>query len=375
MVSKRPMRIDLVITELFVGGAERCLTQLAIGLKGRGHAVRVASLGRLPQGPQADLLRRLGEREIPVESAGCDHSRDLFRAHRWLRDWLSKNPPDLVQSMLYHANVMAAWAARSAGVRPVVGGLRVAEDSSCRRLIERRAVARMDAVVCVSRSVERFAQAAFGTSLPTTRVIPNAIDLTEIDRPSAFAWSRIGWPDDSQVLLFVGRLHPQKGTDVLATVVADLLHRFPEMRCCLVGEGPQRAALQQVADTLGADRFRLVGWRHDALEMIRACRLLVLPSRYEGMPNVVLEAMASGKPVAVTLVEGVAELLAQDTAEQSCPPNDPAALRRLIENLWPDLPSRERLGRQNRARAALGYSVAGMVDRYEMLYRSLILAK
>lgn len=375
MVSERPMRIDLVITELFVGGAERCLTQLAIGLQERGHSVRVASLGRLPQGHQADLLGRLRERTIAVESAGCDRSRDLFRAHRWLRDWFSQHPPDLVQSMLYHANVMTAWASRSAGVRHVVGGIRVAEDSSFRRLIERRAMARMDAVVCVSGSVERFARTAFGSSLPPTRVIPNAIDLTEIDRQSAFAWSRIGWPDDSQVLLFVGRLHPQKGTDVLVAVVADLLHRFPEMRCCLVGEGPQRAALQRVADALGADRFQLVGWRSDALEMIRACRLLVLPSRYEGMPNVVLEAMASGKPVAVTLVEGVAELLAQDTSEQSCPPNDPAALQRLIETLWPDLPSLERLGCQNRARVAQGHSVAGMIDQYEMLYRSLILTK
>lgn len=375
MVSDRPMRIDLVITELFVGGAERCLTQLAIGLQERGHAVRVAALGSLPEGQQAELVRRLDERKIAVESACCDRSRDLFRARRWLRNWLVRNPPDLVQSMLYHANVLTAWASRSAGVRPVVGGIRVAEHSPVRRLIERRAVARMDGVVCVSRSVERFAQAAFGSSLPTTRVIPNAIDLTEIDRQAAFAWSRIGWPDDSQVLLFVGRLHPQKGTDVLAAAVADLFHRFPEMRCCLVGEGPQRPALQRVADAIGTDRFQLVGWRSDALEMIRACRLLVLPSRYEGMPNVVLEAMASGKPVAVTLVEGVAELLAHDAPEQTCQPNEPAALQRLIETLWTDLPTLERLGRQNRARAAQRHGVAAMVDQYESFYRSLVFPK
>lgn len=372
MLSDRPMRIDLVITELFVGGAERCLTHLAIGLQERGHAVRVASLGSLPEGQQAELARRLEERKITIESARCDRSRDLFRARRWLRDWLAQNPPDLVQAMLYHANVMTAWAARSAGVRPVVGGIRVAEHSPVRQLIERRAVARMDGVVCVSRSVERFAQAAFGAALPTTRVIPNAIDLTEIDRRSAFAWSRIGWPDDSQVLLFVGRLHPQKGTDVLATAVADLLHRFPEMRCCLVGEGPQRPELQRIADAIGTDRFRLVGWRSDALEMMRACRLLVLPSRYEGMPNVVLEAMASGKPVAVSLVEGVAELLADDAPEQTCRPNDPAALQRLIATLWPDLPTLVRLGRQNRTRAAQMHGLAAMVDRYESFYKHLV---
>jgi len=365
------MRIDLVITELFVGGAERCLAQLAGGLAANGHAVRVASIASLPQRPQAGLVQALIDREIPVASANCDRYRDAWRAQRWLRRWFQQGRPDVVQTMLFHANTLGAFAAARSAVPRLVGGIRVAERSRWRRFAELRAVRRMDAVVCVSDSVRRFAETEFGSQLPLTKVIPNSIDLAAVDATAPADWTELGWPADAQVMLFVGRLHPQKGTDVLARALETLLERFSEMRCCLVGEGPQRAEWDAIAGRVGRDRVRLLGWRPDAIAWIKGCRLLVLPSRYEGMPNVVLEAMAAAKPVAVSLVEGVRELLGDATSQQSCPAGDVAAFETLVTEIWRDPILAGRLGGLNRQQASLHHSPRRMIEQYEQLYRSL----
>lgn len=366
-----PLRIDLVITEMFVGGAERCLAELAIGLRNRGDTVRVASIGTLPSGKQAALVERLCDHGITVESAGCDSPFQALSAYRWLRNWFRAGRPDVVQTMLFHANVLGTFAARSAGVPVCIGGLRVAEKHGWRLLIEKRAIRRMDAVVSVSRSVERFAHEVFGRSIPPTHVIGNAIDFDLIDRTQPIDWTSLGWPTDAQVLLFVGRLHHQKGLDVLVEAIEPLLggsSDIPAMRCLLVGDGPQRDAWNEVAERLGPARFQLAGWRGDSLALIKGCRLLVLPSRYEGMPNVILEAMAAGKPVAATAVEGVGELLGDFADGQTCLPEDPAALRELIQRLWHDADAADELGRQNRQRAVTNHQIGSLADRYRTLY-------
>jgi glycosyltransferase involved in cell wall biosynthesis len=375
-----PLRIDLVVTEMFVGGAERCLTELAIGLRSRGDTVRVASIGRLPTGRKAALVERLADHQITVQSAGCDSPWQAWNAYRWLRSWFRQGRPEVVQTMLFHANVLGTFAARAAGVPVCVGGLRVAEKRGTRLLIEKQAIKRMNAVICVSRSVQRFADEVFGQTAVPKHVIGNAIDIDAVDQVPPVDWTTLGWPSDAQVVLFVGRLHHQKGIDLLVEAIRPLLAQTNSrggqqddrpMRCLLVGDGPLRQSLQQEAERLGPDRFQLAGWRADCMALIKGCRLLVLPSRYEGMPNVVMEAMAAGKPVAATTVHGVEELLGASAGGQTCPPEDPAALRQLIEQLWQDRSAAEELGRINRQRVVSSHRIDAMIDRYRSVYASI----
>jgi len=366
-----PMRIDFIITELFVGGAERCLTELAIGLAQAGDHVRVASIDALPSGKQAALVDRLRRYGIPVESANCTRPLQAWQGYRWLTRWLRQGQADVVQTMLFHANVFGTFAARSAGVPICVGGIRVAERKSLRVLIERQAIRRMDAVVCVSQSVEGFVHDVFGHPLPPLITIGNAIDFDRVEQAATVDWQAWGWPEDAQVLLFIGRLHRQKGIDILIQSLEPLLAHYPEMRCLIVGDGPLRAELQQVAQRLTSDRVQLAGWRDDPLSLIKSSRLLVLPSRYEGMPNVILEAMALGKPVAATDVEGVVELLGDQSRWQTCPPEDSWALRQLIERLWSDPVEAQEQGRRNRQQAVQNHPLARLIAQHRALYRSL----
>ena len=217
---------------------------------------------------------------------------------------------DICQTFLFHANVLGAVAAKSVGRKVRVGGLRVAEPNRFREPIERWAVRRMDSLVCVSDAVQAFAPEHLNGSPIRSVVIPNGVDVSRLASAKPLAWSTIGWPSDANVVLFVGRLHRQKGIDQLSCHLDRLVPVGSKRRLLLVGEGP----LQEEVDTWiaekGEDRVRRMPWQADVGPLMRAARVLVLPSRYEGMPNVVLEAMAAARPVVCSRVEGIARVIA-----------------------------------------------------------------
>ena len=207
------MKVDFVITELYVGGAERCLIQLASGLAKRGEHVRVFSLGSLPSGQQRALVEQLEDAGIDVASGMADRSHQLFRAYRRLKTWLKEGKPDVCQTFLHHANVVGTYAAKACDVPVRVGGLRVAEDRPFRSWLERGAAKHMQKMICVSEAVSEFAQNRLAISHSRVVVIPNCVDVQRYDSVQAACWSELDWPENSKVLLFVGRLHPQKGID------------------------------------------------------------------------------------------------------------------------------------------------------------------
>ncbi len=369
----RILRIDFVITELFVGGAERCLTNLALGCHRAGDEVRVATIGNLPQGPQAKFVERLQAAQIEVYSCQCDSVLALPTALRRLNRWLAVNPPQVLQSMLFHANVLAAWTRNPAGKTIKVGGARVVEPSSWRSGVERWSMKRMQAMVCVSDSVEQALRAQGNRSIPLP-VIGNSIDLKVVDQKPVADWSTVApgiMQAGEQVLLFVGRLHPQKGLETLLEALPPLLEKYPEMRVVFVGDGPLRQWLNEQASQLGDNRLVVLGWRRDAMSLIKACHMLVLPSRYEGMPNVIMEAMAASKPVAATRVEGVGELLREGVVDQTCEARSVDQLRGLIDKLWSDPNRCQWIGQRNREIIAAHHGVEAMVQAYRDLYESL----
>ncbi len=230
-------------------------------------------------------------------------------AFRSLRSRLWESPPEVFQSFLHHANVLGMHAATSAGVGIRVAGVRVAQPHRIRSQVERVALRQADSTVCVSRAVERFATSQLGCPTEATVVIPNGIDVTRYSTAAPIRWSQMGWPNDARVCLFLGRLDQQKGIELLQQQIDRIAPSESNRKLLLVGEGPLRTSLEAWCDEIGPQRVRLMPWQPDVAPILRACQLLVLPSRYEGMPNVVLEAMAASKPVVCSLVEGSEELL------------------------------------------------------------------
>lgn len=151
-----------------------------------------------------------------------------------------------------------------------------------------------------------------GVSPERLTYIPNAIDTAEYIRTqsTADAKAEFGMPQDKFAIGVIGRFSPEKGTDRAIRMLPELLAKHPNAELHLIGDGHERAALQHLAIQLGvADAIRWWGWQTDTRPFYEMLDTLLLPSRTEGLPNVVLEAMAMGVPVAATNVGGVGDLL------------------------------------------------------------------
>ncbi len=207
------MRIDFITTELRTGGAERCLTEVAIGLQQRDHRVRVISLAPLPEaGPRSALVERLKASRVPLESVNLKSIWQVPSAVRALTKFMSDDRPEIAQTFLYHANVLGTRAAVRAKVPVRVGAVRVAEHRRIRLAIERRATRQMAAIFCVSESVEAFVRNQLRPRQSCfVKTIPNGVDVDRFRNAVPVDWSRYGLAPGGEVVLVVGRLHPQKG--------------------------------------------------------------------------------------------------------------------------------------------------------------------
>ncbi|MEO8269353.1 MAG: glycosyltransferase [Aureliella sp.] len=369
------MRIALVITELYPGGAEKCLVNLACYLQSRGHQVVVWQLWPDPPPERRQLTQRLDQHGIAWHSGGARSTWQFIQASRWLRRELIAFEPDVTQAFLFHANVAASLAHRRFPRRMsgrLIGGARVAQPQRWRQRMHRWAAGRMEKLVCVSQSVA--AHCHLIEKIPNGKliVIPNGLEIPATTTDNTKSWSSLGLPKDARVLLFVGRLTEQKGIlEFISRVVPDLLSRLPEHHLVLMGDGEQAEQLCAMARSLPCTaRIHLVGWQSQAIEWMRAAELLVLPTRYEGMPNAILEAMSVGKPVVSFAVDGVRELLGKaDTSDVQCvePLNWPAfdnAIFALANNRDLQL----RCGQANLARVEQHFQLTVQLARYEQLY-------
>jgi starch synthase (maltosyl-transferring) len=224
-------------------------------------------------------------------------------------------------------------------------------------------------------AVADFSMAEGGISPGKVVVIPNGIDVGRYPVSPADC-TQFGIPAGRQVVTFVGRLEPQKGVIWLLETAPKWLGELPQSDLLLVGDGPLRATLAAKARSLGiADRVHFAGWRPDVPEILAASTLLVLPSQWEGMPNVVLEAMASSRPVVSTDVEGVRELLGPLTSQQTIPYGDSQDLATKIVRFLANPSIAAETGVKNRARAEEHFALSSMVTAYEKLWESLLASK
>lgn len=366
------LKIALCITDLDVGGAERALVELATRLDRRRFEPAVYCLGPRPGAQQASCVPPLEKAGVEVHCLGAARIWQLSSVGLKLKRLLKTRSPDVVQSFLFHANLVSRLAARQAGVGPVISGIRVAEPRLWHLWADRLTSKLVDRYVCVSQSVARFSVAK--ARLPTEKlvVIPNAVDVDRLPAPSGIDPAALGLKSGRRMVAYVGRLEPQKGVGWLIESASNWLDRLPDCDLVLVGQGPDRQPLERLCRRLGvARRVRFAGWRSDVPEILAASELLVLPSKWEGMPNVVLEAMASRLPVVASDVEGVRELLGPAADEQTVAYGDSGALAEKIVKLVSDKSLAGDLGRRNRQRAEQEFTFGRVVAAYEDLWGSL----
>jgi glycosyltransferase involved in cell wall biosynthesis len=202
-------------------------------------------------------------------------------------------------------------------------------------------------------------------------VIANGIDTSSFaPRPGARSDLRreLGLPEDAWVVGTVGRLAPEKDQALLVRAMAPFLGE--RRRLVIVGDGPERDALSAAIEEVNAARYvRLTGARSDVARLLSAFDAFALPSRTEGLPLVLLEAMASELPVVATSVGGVPDLVVPLVTGLLVPPNDIPAMRAALLALAESPALGHRLGGAGRQRVSALHSVDVMADAYERLYQ------
>ncbi|SIO59172.1 Glycosyltransferase involved in cell wall bisynthesis [Singulisphaera sp. GP187] len=365
----RPVPITLVITDLDVGGAERALVALATGLDRGRWQPSVIALGA--EGALVEPLRAAG---VETECLDVDRRRPIPAVRRLARA-LGARSPWLVQSFLFHANIASRFAATLVGSPWVVGGIRVAEHQKRWHLnLERWTSALSLGSVCVSQGVFEHLRDVGRADPARLAVIPNGIDPRPYDSAIACSRESLGVPADARLMLSVGRLDVQKGLSFLLDAAERVIAAQPNWHLVIVGDGPERDPLHQraAASRILADRVHWLGRRNDVPALLKAADFLVLASLWEGMPNVVLEAMAARRAVVATAVEGSRELVIPGQTGWLVPAGDSDQLGQALLDAGTDPDRLRRYGEAGRTRVETAYSTQRVVQAYERLWGGIL---
>lgn len=336
-----PKRVLLMVSSMRGGGSERQVLLLAQSLdrnRFAPHLYLTEAAG--------DFLDQVPD-DVPIHSFDqcSDHSgvyfpgRQLRRQTAFLRDVITDQSIDVVYDRTFHMTLIAGKAA--AGVRRV--STIVSPPDLAVPLVEKRFVAlkrrrlaeayrRSDVVVAVSKLAASAAETYYGLPEDSVVVVKNPVDTTRLHPRTAE--TRENRSQETR-LVCVGRMTQEKGHADLIDALAIALDRWPSARprpeLRLIGDGPLRSELQSQVQTRGLSEFvQFAGARKGAAAEIADADALILPSRFEGMPNVVLESMAIGTPVIATQAGGTIELQHQNATAFWAAPNDPSSLAEAI---------------------------------------------
>jgi glycosyltransferase involved in cell wall biosynthesis len=362
-----------IITGLATGGAETALFRLIVCSRDSSYSHTVISLTS-----GGVMHRRLQDAGIKVRI--LDFKRSPILHFFKLVALIRNTRPDIVQTWMYHANMLGGLAARLAGNPNIIWGLRttgVPRNAHALALISRvcAGISRWvpNTIVCVAEAARR-AHMAGGYDGGRMVVIPNGFELGAL--PAAMGRGselrlQWGYGQDVTVIGTSGRFDLDKDHRNFVQAAALLADRYKHLRFLMVGsnlDANNKQLMGWIKDTGHVERFTLVGERSDALDCLAAMDIFCLSSRNEGFPNVIGEAMALGIPCVATDV-GDAAVLVADTGV-IVPKEDPEALAQGIAQLLESPPEvRRLLAKKARSRIQSEFSIQRTCRRFEDVYR------
>jgi len=352
-----------------MGGLESVVRMLAEGHSRAGHRVVVAGVvapSPLPH-PFLVSLHDAGVETAPI----AIQTRSYATERAAIRTLCAQLRPSVVHSHGYRPDVVDAGVARSLGIPTVTTVHGFTGGTMRNRMyewIQEAAFRRFTAVVAVSRTIEQRLRRR-GVRSDRLHVIGNAFDADAVRLTRNAARSALGIPAGEFTLAQVGRLSQEKGPDLLVHAMARTSAQ--DIHLSMLGDGPDRAALTALASRLGvSEQIRWHGPVPNASTVFTAFDGLVLSSRTEGIPIVLLEAMATGTPIVASKVGGVPDMLS-DSEALLVPPEDSAALAAALDALRADPAGAAARATAARARLEREFALAPWLRRYEALYQSL----
>jgi glycosyltransferase involved in cell wall biosynthesis len=338
-------------------GAELYLTSLVESLRGRCSFVAL-----LPSDAAAETRARLA-----AGGAEVRHVRGLHRrpspmgVRRLVRELRAVGPAIVHANLTDQGDGRAIAAADLVAGHPLVATLHLVVPARARwrELLSALTLRRFDCVVAVSASVAAY----LGRMGARATVVRNGVVPANARKDARAA---LGLRREAFVVGGIGRLHRQKGWDVLCRAAAEITRDGLDAEFVVVGDGPDRAAL--IADPECA-RVRFLGYRPRAAELIAAFDVLAVPSRFEGFGLTALEGLFQGVPVVASNIDPLAEVLGDSAV--LVPPEDPASLARAIGKLAAEPAERSSLAERGRRRAQEHFTAERMGAETLAVYRTV----
>jgi glycosyltransferase involved in cell wall biosynthesis len=365
-----------VITDLQTGGEATILSWLLPRLEGLGVSNMLVALApdvHDRSRTTTPVMREVQASGIPMEILGARHALDV-RAGIRLAFLLKRFRPDVVHTYLFHAGMVGRPLARALTRARVVSSVVSVDEWKTRSAaaLEAGSLRLAHRILVNARAVgERLVSDSPGLGRAIVLQY-NGLDLSEVDRTGP-GTSVAETVRSQPVLLVAGRLHRAKGPDIGLAAFAEVSHSLPSARLVLVGGGPMETQLHTEVSRLGLDE-RVHFWgtvdHEQVIALMKESDLLLVPSRWEGLPAVVLEAFAAGLPVVATRVGGVPEIVDHERTGLLAEAGDAAGLAKECIRVLADPQLRTQLVERARAHVA-EYSIEPMVRARLELYRSL----
>lgn len=375
----KKLRIMEMIDRPSLGGGQTALLLLAENLDRSRFEVVISSGGN---GPLAEEAGQKGIPYIPVSMG----KRLRLQPVAEIAAALKENKIDILHTHGGIAGIYGRSAARRARTPAVVHTLHGIHYLHYRNpflrwmyvLLERKYSRSTDRLILVCQS--DFRQARKHRLAPDKKmtVILNGTDARMDVAAEAIVRLRneLGWPPVRPVVGTVARLHRQKGVVDLLRASPKILSACPEARIAVLGDGPEGRRLRREAQRLNLEgRFIFLGERKDAAPIMSLFDVFVLPSLWEGLPFVLVEAAALGKPIVATAVDGVPEMLEDGKTGFLVPPNDPPALAGAVIKLLQNKDEAGLIGETARRLVPPRFPLRRMIDQTQNLYLDVITVK
>jgi glycosyltransferase involved in cell wall biosynthesis len=378
----KPLRA-LHVVEATTAGVRRYVTSLVVGLRARGMEIAIAAPWRRSQHygdtTFVENLRQEGVPFYPVPMQRRIGVRDgVALAALWRL--LRTEHFALVHTHSSKGGFLGRVAAGACNL-PVIhtpNGLYFLEKTGASRQfylkLERLAGHLTTTLIAVSEDERAVLVQNNVVEAERIRVIHNGVDVACIDGEARLtkmeAKSRLGIRPDRRVVGVVGRLVPQKDPLAFVEAAAQVADQAPGTLCVWVGSGPLRADVESQAKTKDIP-VRILGHREDVWKVMRAFDVFVLPSRYEGLPFALLEAMALSLPVVATNIVGVRDVIEHQATGLIVPAKAPAAIADAVLSLFRDPEWADRLAVAARQKVVTEFALEQMLDRHQMLYEEL----
>jgi len=324
--------------------------------------------------------------ELGGKIYSLDIGRGIASKYRELTSLVSffkKRRPDIVQTHVLKANLYGTVAAKLAGVPVVIGTEMTLKDTAPSPLgrfrdkllqpLVARTIDRCDSFVVTSEFIKREWYGAASSDKVVVVYPPFNLEKLHASEQNA---GKPKMNDGKTKLCYVGRLSEEKGVRTLLDAMSVVIARKANATLTIVGTGPLEAELKSRAAAMSADGAILfTGYKANVFDVLKDVDVFVLPSRSEGCPIVVLEAMAMALPVVATAVGGTPELVRQGTTGILVPPSDPVKLAEAMIELSVDRPFASALGKAGRDVAFNDFHPSQFTSRLEKLYVQLYDAK